>query len=204
MARNKPRKWSNLKGQLPAVEEPSEWMMKVLAEKDKLAGKSMAELKDEYAALEEEQRFEDLARAERNIKFAALEKRILEELAKIKELAGTDMWRGDGHTFSPKYTPRPVVKDPAALMDWIKQRGLQELLSLPSARLKSIVVEALNTEMAAMMSPAERAALKPGDPGSGMPPPGVEVFLHETVHHTSGTKKSARRSSDDTDEDAPF
>jgi hypothetical protein len=33
------------------------------------------------------------------------------------------------------------------------------------------------------MTPAQRAELNPGDPASGVPPPGVKVFLQTTVHH---------------------
>lgn len=202
MARkNKPRKWSNLAGQLP--EDPrqshlSPWMQEVLAIKDEKYNElSMSELKDEWAKLDEAQAAADALTSERNKQYKALELRVIEELKKVHEVAGTDMWRGDGHTFSPKFNPRPVVKDPVALRKWIEENDKEDLLTLSAPRLKSIVCEALDTELAAMMTPAQRAGLKPGDPSSGMPPPGVEVFLQTSVHHTGG--KNVPQPSEDDD-----
>lgn len=192
MARNKPRKWSNLKGQIPdAPVELSERFQEVLAETDKLRIKetgevfSMADLQNEWVALEEEADFASLQEHQRNVKFDALERRILEELEKVKAVAGTDMWRGEHKTFSPKFTPRPTVTDLQALMQWIKDTKQEDQLTLAHPRLKAIVCEALDPDAAAAMTPAERAALKPGAPASGLPPPGVKVFLDTGVNHTS-------------------
>lgn len=185
--RNKPRKWSNLEGTLPAdtSSELSERFQQVLAEVDKRRGTTMQDLQDEWVDLEEEERFAKLAEYNRNVKYEALERRILEELEKVKAVAGTDMWRGAAKTFSPKWTPRPSVEDTARLMQWIKDTGQEHQLTLPAPRLKSIVCEALDTDAAALMTPAQRAQLKPGDPASGAPPPGVTVFLDKSVHHTT-------------------
>jgi hypothetical protein len=204
MARNKPRAWSNLKGQLPDYQGPddtSERRQAILKEADERAARTMDELAAEWDALEEEEEFEELARKERNIKYAALEIIILRQLEKVKEVAGTDMWRGDGQTFSPKFTPRPIVSDPAALMAWIKAKSLESLLTLSTGRLASLVKEALDMDAAAVLTPAERAALQPGDPASGAPPPGVTTFLQTSVHHTSTKTKRARRVED---ADGPF
>lgn len=171
-------------------------MQKVFEAKDARQAKTMNELALEWADLEEEEEFEELAQSERNIKYAALERRILEELEKVKQVAGTDMWRGEGHTFSPKFTPRPVVTDLPALMAWIKSTGQEHQLTLPKPRLKSIVCEALDTELAASMTVAQRAELKPGDPSSGACPPGVSAFLDTGVHHTGGKRKSKRKEED--------
>lgn len=194
----KTRKWSNLKGTLPEAppKESTEWMQKVFAAKDERAGKTMNELALEYADLEEEEAFAELAASERNIKYAAIERRVLEELAKVEELAGTDMWRGEGQTFSPKNTLRPVIKDPGALMQWIKDTGQEDQLTLPDSRLKNIVAEALSTDAAAMLTPAQRAQLKPGDPASGACPPGVEAYLQIGVHHTSNKPRLPKPSDD--------
>lgn len=198
MARRKKRQWSNLKGQIPDDPEQvvmSERMEKVLKEKDERADKSMNDLAQEFASLEEEESFEELARSERNIKFEAIERRILEELEKIQGIAGTDMWRGDGHTFSPKYQARPIVTDPAKLMQWVRDTGQEALLRLLPSTLQSIVNEALNTDLAATLTPAQRAALEPGSAGSGVPPPGVQVVLRTTVNHRGPGRK--RRQGDD-------
>lgn len=202
--RNKPRKWSNLQGQLAADPEEttlSPWMEEVLVLKDERKDKTMDELALEFADLEEEEAFADLATSERNKKFKAIELRVLDELKRVEAVAGTDMWRGQGQTFSPKYTPRPVVTDPAALMQWIRETGQEDQLTLSAPRLKSIVNEVLDTELAALMSPAARAALKPGDAGSGLLPPGVAAFLQTSVHHTSAKKPTSGPSDPD---DVPF
>lgn len=206
MARaGKPRKWSNLKGQIPdaAPSETTEWMAKVYIEKDGLAGKTMQEMQDEWVALEEEEEFAKLAESKRNITYKALELRILEELQKVKAIAGTDMWRGENKTFSPKFTPHPTVTDPVALMKWIHDTNQEAQLTLSAPRLKSIVNEALDTEAAVAMTPAQRAELKPGDPASGAPPPGVAVFLQTGVHHTSVKQIIPGTAGSDPD-DSPF
>ncbi len=204
MARgNKPRKWSNMKGTLPDHPEQVELtdrVKEILKRKDALAGKSMKELAIEYDALEQEEEFEELTRYERNIEYEAVERSVLEQLEKVREVAGTDLWRGEGQTFSPKYTLSPVVEDPVALMDWVKATKQESLLRLLPSALQSIVTEAMNTEISLALTPAERAALKPGQPGSGQPPPGVTVFLRTSVNHTSGRKKARRSSGPD---DAP-
>lgn len=199
---NKPRKWSNLKGIVPDDPEQvvlTEWMIKVLEAKDERQAKSMQELQDEWSDLEEEEAFAELAQSERNIKYAALERRILEELEKVKAVAGTDMWRGERKTFSPKLTLRPTVNDLSALMQWIHDTGQESQLSLPAPRLKSIVCEAMDTDAAVSMTPAERAALKPGAPASGQPPPGVKVFLQTGVNHTT-----VKKAGPPPDDDIPF
>jgi hypothetical protein len=204
MARNKTRKWSNLKGAVPDAPDQVELtprMLEIFQEKDARAAKTMDELTAEYAALEEEEAYEALAAAKRSILYEALDRRILEELDKIKAIAGTDMWRGQGRTASPKYTPNPIVKDPAALKAWIKDNKLEDLLTLSSPRLKSIVCEALDSEIALALTPAQRAQLKPGEPGSSQPPPGVEVFLRTSVHHTSAKRRAI---TPDDDVETPF
>jgi hypothetical protein len=207
MARKKTGgKWSNLKGQFPEATpvELSDRMVEVFAAKDARKDATMDELIAERAALEEEEAFEDLARADRSVKYEALDRRILEELDKVKQIAGTDMWRGDGRTASPKITPQPIVEDIVALTEWIKDTGLYDtLFTLSKPRLKATVCEALETDAAAALTPAQRAALKPGAPGSGAPPPGVKVHLRTTVHHTSAKQRAPRHVAADPD-DVPF
>lgn len=202
MSRNKPRAWSNMKGTLPS-DEPTEltpFMQDVFKAKDERAAKTIHELAAEFKDLCEEEEFEALAQADRNIKYAAIEKRVLEELEKIKAMSGTDMFRGEQVTFSPQFTPRPMVKDPEALMTWIRETKQEYLLTLPASRLKSLIVQIYDKDAAALMTPAQRAALQPGQPASMQPPPGVEVFLHEGVHHTiKGAPKSHMRGGEEDD-----
>lgn len=208
MARNKPRKWSNLKGQVPdaPVNETSEWMQEVFKEKDARKDLGMDELQQEYGDLVAADEAAAAAASERNIKYAALDRRILEELEKVKKVSGQDMWRGNGHTFSPKFSPRPVVEDSAKLLAWIKETNQEDQLTLPTGRLNAIIAECMNTDLAAILTPAQRATLKPGDPGSGMPPPGIKLFLQTSVHHTSPKAKPAGGgdSPADDSEDGPF
>lgn len=210
MARNKPRANAHLLGKVPdAPVEISERMTRVLAEKDKRRTKAdgtsytMDDLAAEYGSLEEEEEFEDLARTERSVTFEALEKRILEELERVKSIAGTDMWRGQGQTFSPKHVLNVHVTDAVALRRWIKETDQEHVLSIPAPRLKSIVAEALNPELAVAMTPEQRILLKPGAPGSMQPPPGVSVTLHTTINHTNSAAKQ-RRAAVAPDDDAPF
>lgn len=194
----KARKWSNLDGQLPEEPKPlSEREVKIRVEVDKLRGmavdndtgelipaKTMRELAADYAGLVEEESFEDLAQKKRSVKYEALERVIYDELRRVQELSGQDMWRGEGQTFSPKFSPIPVITDMAALEAWIEANGYEYLYTIDGGRLKNLVVEALDTDAAAAMSPAERAALKPGEAASGQPPPGVSVFLRKGVNRT--------------------
>ena len=207
MARNKPRANAHLIGKIPdAPVELTERQVAVYADRDRLRTRedgtpaSMDDLAAEYGGLVEEEDFEDLAKSERSVKFDALERLILEQLEGIKRIAGTDMWRGEGQTFSPKHVLNVHITDPAALRKWIKDTDQEHVLAIPAARLKSITAEALNPELAVAMTPAERAALKPGQPGSMQPPPGVSVSLHHTINHTA----QKRRVVAPADDDAPF
>jgi hypothetical protein len=212
MARkDKPRKWANLKGQVPddpGQVELTPRTLEVIAEADKRRVKedgtavTMDDLAQEWSGLEEEEEFEDLAKDKRNIQYDALTRRILEELERVKAIAGTDLWRGDGQTFSPKFMLNIRVTDPIKLRAWVEETNQQHLLTVPRGRLNGIVGEAMNLDLAAAMTPAERFALKPGQPGSGQPPPGVEVSLFTTVHHTAPGKRT--RGTSDADDAGPF
>lgn len=208
MARNKVRKWSNLKGQVPdaPVNETTEWMQEVFREKDARKDKSMDELQEEYAQLSEADEAAEAERAKRNIKYAALDRCILTKLEDVKKVSGQDMWRGNGHTFSPKFSPRPVVEDKAALRAWIKETNQEDQLELPTGRLNAIIAECMNTDLAKILTPAQRAMLRPGDPGSGIPPPGIKLFLQTSVHHTSPKVRPGGAAPDDESEpnDVPF
>lgn len=197
----KSRKWANLKGQLPekAQDHLSPEFKLVLEEKDKRTGKTMKELAEEYQSLEEEEAFAELEAAARRRVFDALDLLVLEKLEEVKRVAGADIWRGGDTlgTFSEKLQPRPLIKDKHTLLQWIRDTQQEHLLTLPKPRLTSIVCEALDVEEAVNMTPAERAAMQPGQPASGQPPPGVEVFLQRTVHRTSARRKVARPSDDD-------
>lgn len=217
--RDKSRKWSNLKGTIPDAVDLSPRAQEVIKLADERRVKQvvdegqptditvpygMDDLAQEWNGLEEEEAFEDMAREGRNVIYDAITKRILEELERVKALSGGDLWRGQDQTFSPKYMLNIKVTDPVALRKWVEDTGQQHLLTIPSGRLKGIVSEAMDTDKAAPLSPAERAQLKAGQPGSGQAPPGVEVSLFTTVHHTSTKPGKKTRGSSDSDDSGPF
>jgi hypothetical protein len=194
MARQKKRAWAHMVGKLPAppVEETveiSEHMKKVFEAQDERRDKNMEELVKEYEGLDDAEVLASVESSKRAIKYQALERIIYERLKKVKEASGQDMWRNAEHTFSPRFIPRPVVENPQALLAWVREKNMEALLTLPSGRLNSIIAEAYNEDIVAILSPDQRATLEPGDPGSFAPPPGVKVFLQEGVHHTSKRKK---------------
>src|ERR1041385_3404928 len=117
----KKRKWSNLAGQVPdEPKPPTERELKIRTRCDELRGlaldpdgrpvpaKSMRDLAADYAALVEEESFEELAAKKRSVEYEALERVILDELNRVQELSGQDMWRGEGQTFSPKFNVVPI------------------------------------------------------------------------------------------------
>lgn len=181
MAKKKARKWSNLHGHIEeAVVEVTEHELAIRAKADEWRGESMNDLAAGYQALVEEEEFEELAAKKRSIAYEALERLIGDELKKVEELSGQDMWRGEGQTFSPKTTPIPVVYDKAALMKHIADTGQQSLLSLSGPTLRALVNDAL--EAIVLMTPAERAALV--NVALDKPVPGVKLYLLKGVHRT--------------------
>jgi hypothetical protein len=191
----KPRKWSNLKGQLPAPPvDDNERLRRIDEAKAERLTRTMDELAAEWARLDVEHDAAKVAERERNIKYAALEARILEEIDKIKAMAGTDIWRGAPGTFSPRYLPFSTVTDRDALLKWVKDSGLEDRLvtDLPTSTLNDIVKAALDPQVVAYLTPAQRAALRPGQPGSMQPPPGVKVYLKTTVGRTDASETPAK------------
>ncbi len=195
----KPRKWSNLEGQLPEpAVELTPWELSIREVLRKLDALQLPQLQEEWSkldaiemqdkapALEHVQQTElkDLDRSSRkmrNLLYAALDRRVLTELRKIKELAGTDQYKGALGTFSPKHNVDPSITDNAALTKWAKDNGFEELLALPKSKLSEIITDALDQNAASSLSPAQRAGLTPGSAGSMQPPPGVKLYMRTTV-----------------------
>ena len=175
----------------------SDRQIEIFQNKDARSGKTLNELKDEYFALRAEKRAAKLAERERNVKFAAIDLCILDQLKKVEEVAGTDMWRAeDGATFSPKHRALAKVTDPVAFLMWIHEHEREDELRLPQGKLNELIKEALDTDAAALLTPTQRAELRPGEPASCAPPPGVSVTIQTRVHHTGGVG-----SEDEDDED---
>jgi len=178
----KKRQWTNLKGAVPEeVVEVSEKELAIRAATDERRNKSMKELAAEYQGLVEEEEFADLAAKKRDIEYQALERLIGDELKRVQELSGQDTWRGEGQMFSPKISIIPVVADKETLTKFIKDEGMEALLTLEYPRLKSLVVSTL--EKFATMTPEERAAL-PSGVTIATPVPGVKLFIKNGIHRT--------------------
>jgi len=190
MAKPKTRKWSNLKGVVPDKPQVTdERLQRVLKLRDERRGKDMDALAQEWNELEAADALAKFEQSKRNEKYDAIERLILDQIETVvKPAAGTDLWRSNSNqgTFSPKFTPIAVVTDKTALRKWIEDTNQEHLLEVPKGALNDLVREALDPALAATLTPDQRALLKPGDPSSGAPPPGVTVFLDQAVHHTGG------------------
>lgn len=172
----KPNKWATVN--LP--EEPievDEWFQAVLDAMRERATSTMRQLSAEYDMRERILDALDKTRKKQTAIIEALNRRILEEL----ERSGSDVWRDEGHTYSPSSDVSAKVRDRAAFVQWVKDSGQEELLTVMPATVKSLTKNALDPEVAASLSPQERAKLKPGDAGSCAPPPGVEAFARKTL-----------------------
>lgn len=181
----KPRKWSNMAGRLPErVVELTPRELAIRAAKDQLAGKSMRELQELWLKMDVVEAQAAAESKKRSIVYAAIERLALDELKAIKEKAGTDQFKSELGTFSPKHNVEPSIEDNDVLTAWAKQNGFEELLTLPSGKLKEIVTEALDEKAAMSLTVPQRAALPPGSAGSMQPPPGIKLYLHTTVSFT--------------------
>jgi hypothetical protein len=188
----KKRQWSNLRGIVPEQDEkePTEREIAIreaIAEREAhetedgvpIREKTLLELAGEYADLCEEEEFEDLAKKQRSVKYEAIERIFREKLETIHQMTGHDTFRGEGQLFSPKTLVIPIVYDPKKLRKHVDDLGMNELLELPSGRLKSLVVEQL--EKFETMTAAERAEC----PHTLVEPvPGVKLFIKRSVHRT--------------------
>lgn len=185
MAKKK-RQWSNLEGVVPEVaeDELSEREVNIRTAMDQFreTTPAMKELAQEYQALVEEENFADLEARKRSVKFEALERLIRQQLKTVEEVSGQDMWRGEGQTFSPKTTIIPTVRDKEALIAYIKANGMEDTLTLPAPRLKSLVIDML--EAFETMTPAQRVELSRKGITLENPIPGVELYLKPGVHRT--------------------
>lgn len=171
MGRKQKRAWSTLKGQIPDAPDEGDHAAKIGAAIAERENRSMTELVREYNALVAE---EEAAKAEektRNVRYAALERLINKQL----ETMGTDIWRGEGVSVSPKYSIYPSVKDPVALREHMVATGQEDKLTVPWPRLRSDLEE--------MLKEAMERSKQTGDALQLDVPEGVEVFLKTSINH---------------------
>ena len=177
----KARKWSNLEGQLPAPAMPDDYATKILARKDALRAKGVTDLAAvarQFLDVDEHQAEVTEQQANLDLDYAALESLAREFL----QATNTDLWRGEGMTLSPRNALHASTSDRAALNAWARATERDDLLTVLPGTVTSLASEAMDLERAALLTPAERATLKPGEPGSGAPPPGVTVYLRPTIN----------------------
>jgi hypothetical protein len=124
-------KWSNLKGKLPAHPgESPEWMDRVRAEKDRIlreevenpnSATAIGQLTELYnEARKAKDDFEDQIKT-LNITIEALQQLIVTKL----EESGSDIWRGNGYSFSEKPEPYASIEN--------KSETLQHFLPISEA-----------------------------------------------------------------------
>lgn len=130
-------KWSTLKGKLPEVPEDSTRLDLLHAEQDKHSGKPLVELTKEYNSRRDELNAIKEREKELNLEVEALERLIVKALND----SGSDIWRGNGYSFSESVEPYPSVQNSADVVRWVKENGMEDLLTLNYQRLSSIVKE---------------------------------------------------------------
>jgi hypothetical protein len=105
-------KWSSLKGTLPPLPgESPQWMDKVRAEKDEIVrgvtANPLTFYTSEYNAARAEKDKLGEREAALNIRIEALQQLILSAL----EESGSDIWRGNGYSFSEKPEPYASIQN---------------------------------------------------------------------------------------------
>jgi hypothetical protein len=174
----KAKQWASLG--LPAVaddREHSPWFTKMLALKDERAALPVDALADEYNEVEDELAIIDARRSELTALQEALDRLILAYMdnQKIEKLSLK------GRTFSERIDIQPKVRDRQAFYAWLKETGQEDIFTVNHGNIKTIVKDALDPEVALSMTPAQRAAMQPGEAGSGQCPPGLEAATQRTL-----------------------
>lgn len=179
----KAKQWTSLGLPAEPEDKQSERFQEIIRLKDERAQIKLADIVEELNDVKDERdliskRDQQLSRLEE-----ALERLILDAL----DTQGADQIKIGGRTFSERVDVIPLVEDRDAMLNWVKQT-CPELLKVDSGNLKTIVKEALDPEVAATMTPAQRAALEAGQPGSNKLPPGVGAYTRRTL----GSPRSKR------------
>lgn len=150
-------KWSNLKEKfVKFVQEPT-YQALIDKQKQVYLPKSRLERCQLLAsAKKEKEKLEDLIKL-RNIELEALSQLLVDDLegedeSKVVNSAGT---------FAIKDSPYPQVKDRAAYLAWIRQEGLEDLLSVNYKTTEGMV----------------KGMIEKGE----ALPPGIEVFIKTSI-----------------------
>jgi len=175
----KAKQWKSI-GLPPAPEkEHGEWFERVLQLKDERQAAPLLKLADEYNEIMEELDIIDVRRSELTATREALDRIIMGHM----DTAGLDQIKIAGQTFSERVDVEAQVEDRSTLVGWVLQTQ-PELVTVNAGHIKSIVKEAMDPEVAAALTVAQRQSLKVGDPGSGKLPPGVKASYRRTLGRT--------------------
>ena len=174
------KKWASVG--LPLIEDDTEkqWFKRVLELKDERKDQNIAQLVEQYPDLEDELALIDSRRSELTALKEALDRRVMEELKKT----GADRMTIGGYTVSTTGDVQPKIEDRTKFFEWVEEQGMDDLFTIQHGRVKQLAKEALDPEVAESLTPAARAALEPGYPGSGQLPPGVTARYEPRLSKT--------------------
>lgn len=161
-------KYSGLKGQIPEFQTPhDEAVTKAIAERK---GHDRLRLTAELNRVREEQdRLTALAKAQGVLK-TALEYLIRADI----NASGEDKVTVNGYTWSPIGTPFPVIADPEVVVQYLKDNGMEDLLTLTTAEVSSRVANFVKEE--AQNGQLKAVTVTKQDPETGKDYEEVEVY----------------------------
>jgi hypothetical protein len=195
-------KWSSMKGRIPALSGAPDWMNKVYCERESIARDLAAQ--DLPLDLQRVTRLYNEAREEKdalaarekqlNIRIEALQQLIL---AKLEE-SGSDVWRGNGYSFSEKPEPYASTDDKDAVIEHFvpvnkainlltkgKHADVLEVLQRMRYELShvSIAWQTINSLVKAEAEAGELVMEGEGDKTTARCSiPGVKVFLKSSIN----------------------
>lgn len=143
MAKKKPGKWSNLKGQYPAakqLEGEGDWFDMVREELKTLDGVEVGELMAQLTSIKKAKAQLEAKVSEHNAWIKAREMRILEFLEKQKVDSVRD---GDGGLFYKQEEPAFKIADQQKVDEWIDEQGYDTLRTINAQTLKGLLKKAL-------------------------------------------------------------
>lgn len=139
-------KWAHLRGKVPV--EKTERQQDVEAKLKEYGGKPIDDLTKTYN--EKVSKAKELAAEAKDLKVEAESLDIL--IRKKLDAEGADAFRINGYTWSETFEPYPIAEDPAAIVKYFKEHGMEDQLALTTtelaSRLKTFVkAEAENNEL---------------------------------------------------------
>ena len=154
---NMPSKWQNLRGTLEPFKQEEGWQQQIDLVKKEHVGLSKLELCSELVDEDHEKKRLEEALQACNTRREALNQLILDKL----EAEGDEKITNGMGTFYISDSPYSAVRDKERYLKWIREQGLEALLSVPYPTTNAQV----------------KARLEAGQPL----PPGVDVFIKSQI-----------------------